>query len=91
MAGDTVQLILAGVFLLFLVYLLGSILLKPLKLVFKIIINSFFGLLLLWAFNFFGSYFHFFIPLNWLTVLIAGFLGLPGLVLLIFLRLVLGA
>jgi len=90
MAGDTIQLILAGVFLLFLVYLLGSILLKPLKLVFKLVINSIFGLLLLWAFNFFGAYFNFFIPLNWLTVLIAGFLGLPGLVLLIFLRLVLG-
>jgi len=91
MAGDTIQLILAGVFLLFLVYLLGSILLKPLKLVFKIILNSIFGLLLLWAFNFFGAYFNFFIPLNWLTILIAGFLGLPGLVLLIFLRLVLGS
>lgn len=90
MAGDTIQLILAGIFLLFLVYLLGSILLKPLKLAFKIIINSFFGLILLWAFNFFGGYFNFFIPLNWLTVLIAGFLGLPGLLLLIFLRLVLG-
>lgn len=90
MAGDTIQLILATGFLLFLVYLIGSILLKPLKLVFKIIVNSLFGLLLLWAFNFFGSYFNFFIPLNWLTVLIAGFLGLPGLVVLIFLRLVLG-
>ncbi|CEP67787.1 SigmaK-factor processing regulatory BofA [Moorella glycerini] len=90
MGSDTVQLILAGVFLLFLVYLIGGLLLKPLKLVFKIVVNSLFGLLLLWAFNFFGAYFHFFIPLNWLTVLIAGFLGLPGLILLIFLRLVLG-
>ncbi|GEA14494.1 MAG: inhibitor of the pro-sigma processing machinery [Moorella sp. (in: firmicutes)] len=90
MGGETVQLILAGIFLLFLFYLVGSILLKPLKWIFKIIVNSFFGLLLLWAFNFFGSNFNFFIPLNWLTVLIAGFLGLPGLILLIFLRLVLG-
>ncbi|WP_406677417.1 pro-sigmaK processing inhibitor BofA family protein [Neomoorella carbonis] len=90
MGGDTVQLILAGIFLLFLVYLVGSIVLKPLKWIFKIIVNSFFGLLLLWAFNFFGSNFNFFIPLNWVTVLIAGFLGLPGLILLIFLRLVLG-
>ncbi|MGI9860949.1 pro-sigmaK processing inhibitor BofA family protein [Moorella naiadis] len=91
MVGETIQLLFAALFLLFLVYLLGSIFLKPLRLVFKILINSFFGLLILWAFNFFGAYFHFFIPLNWLTVLIVGFLGLPGLVLLIFLRLVLGS
>lgn len=89
MAVDTIQIILAVLFLFFLVYLLSSILLKPLKLAFKIVINSLFGLLLLWAFNFIGSYFGFFIPLNWLTVIIAGFLGLPGLILLIFLRLIL--
>nr|WP_277999048.1 pro-sigmaK processing inhibitor BofA family protein [Moorella sulfitireducens] len=80
----------AGIFLVFLFYLVGSLLLKPLKLIFKIVFNSLFGLLLLWAFNFFGSYFNFLIPLNWLTVLIAGFLGLPGLILLVFLRVVLG-
>lgn len=91
MGADVVQLFLAGIFLLFLFYLVGSLLLKPLRWIFKITINSFFGLLLLWAFNFFGAHFNFFIPLNWLTVLIAGFLGLPGLLLLIFLRLVLGS
>jgi len=87
--GDTVQLIMAVLFVLFLIYILGNILLKPLKLIFKIIVNSILGLLLLWAFNFIGAYFNFLIPLNILTVLIAGFLGLPGLVLLIFFNLVL--
>ncbi|MDK2822005.1 MAG: inhibitor of the pro-sigma processing machinery [Clostridia bacterium] len=90
MTTDTLQLIFAVFFLLFLIYLIGNILLKPLKLIFKIFVNSFFGLILLWAFNFIGAFFSFFIPLNWLTVLIAGFLGLPGLILLIFLRLALG-
>jgi inhibitor of the pro-sigma K processing machinery len=89
MAADTIQLILALLFLGFLLYLIGGLLLRPLRLAFKIAVNSFFGLLLLWVFNFIGSYFSFTIPLNWLTVLIAGFLGIPGLLLLIFFRLVL--
>jgi len=88
MAGETLQLVFTVLFLLFLVYLLGSILLKPLKLIFKLVVNSFFGLILLWAFNFIGAFFNFFIPLNLLTVLIAGFLGLPGLILLIILNLI---
>lgn len=87
--AETIQLILALLFLAFLVYLVGRLLLAPLRLLAKIAINSLFGLLLLWAFNFAGSYFSFTIPLNWLTVLIAGFLGIPGLILLIFFRLVL--
>ncbi len=89
MVGETLQLVFALLFLLFVVYLLGNILLKPLKLVFKIIINSFFGLILLWAFNFIGGFVDFFIPLNLVTVLVAGFLGLPGLVLLIILKIIL--
>ncbi|WP_231967858.1 pro-sigmaK processing inhibitor BofA family protein [Thermanaeromonas toyohensis] len=89
MAADIIQLILALLFLGFLLYLIGGLLLKPLKLAFKIAVNSLFGLLLLWVFNFIGGYFSFTIPLNWLTILIAGFLGIPGLLLLIFFRLVL--
>ncbi|GFN21690.1 MAG: pro-sigmaK processing inhibitor BofA family protein [Thermoanaerobacteraceae bacterium] len=88
-AADGVQLILALLFLAFLIYLVGRLLLTPLRLMAKIAINSLFGLLLLWAFNFAGSYFSFTIPLNWVTVLVAGFLGIPGLLMLIFFRLVL--
>lgn len=87
--AETIQLILALLFLAFLVYLVGRLVLTPLRWLAKIAINSLFGLLLLWAFNFAGSYFSFTIPLNWLTVLVAGFLGIPGLILLIFFRLVL--
>jgi inhibitor of the pro-sigma K processing machinery len=89
MAGETLQLAFAVLFLLFVLYLLGSILLKPLKLIFKLVVNSLLGVVLLWVFNFIGAIFNFFIPLNVVTVLIAGFLGLPGLILLIVLNLVL--
>lgn len=89
MTTETIQVFFALLFLLFLVYLVGRVFLKPLRFLFKVALNSFFGLLLLWAFNFIGAYFNFTIPLNWVTVFIAGFLGLPGLITLIFFRLAL--
>ena len=89
MAGEILQLAFAVLFLLFVLYLLGSIILKPLKLIFKLVVNSLLGVVLLWVFNFLGAFFNFFIPLNVVTVLIAGFLGLPGLILLVVLNLVL--
>ncbi|HBT47621.1 MAG TPA: SigmaK-factor processing regulatory BofA [Peptococcaceae bacterium] len=88
-AVDGLQLILALLFLAFLIYLVARLLLTPLRWIAKIAVNSLFGLLLLWAFNFVGSYFSFTIPLNWLTVLVAGFLGIPGLIMLVFFRVVL--
>lgn len=86
---DATQIIFAVGFLIVLVYLISRILLKPLKLAFKLLVNSVFGLMLLWGFNFIGAAFHVLIPINVPTVLIAGFLGLPGLILLIILQFIL--
>lgn len=58
------------------------ILLGPMRLLWKLIINSLFGVLLLLLTNFIGSYFAFMLPINLATVLIAGFLGIPGILLL---------
>jgi len=58
------------------------ILLGPMRLLWKLVINSMFGLLLLLLTNFIGSYFAFMLPINLATVLIAGFLGIPGILLL---------
>lgn len=88
--NDSMQILFAVLFLIFLVYLVGRILVKPFKLVFKIFVNSLFGLLLLWGYNFIGDYFGLIIPINLLTILIAGFLGIPGLILLIILNFILG-
>lgn len=83
---DSMQILFAIAFLVFLVYLVSRILLKPLQLVFKLVVNSLFGLLLLWGFNFVGAFLQILIPINLGTILIAGFLGIPGLILLIILQ-----
>jgi inhibitor of the pro-sigma K processing machinery len=60
----------------------------PMKLIWKLILNGVIGLALLLIFNFLGVYFKVSIPINWVSVLITGFFGVPGLVFLfIFLNL----
>ena len=86
---DFLQVFFALAFLVFLVYVISRILVKPLKLAVKILVNSLFGLLLLWGFNFLGTLMALTIPINLVTILVAGFLGIPGLILLIIFQVLL--
>jgi inhibitor of the pro-sigma K processing machinery len=88
--NDFMQLVFAGLFLVFLIYLVGKIVVKPFRLIFKIFFNSLFGVLLLWGYNFIGNFIGIVIPINVFTVLISGFLGIPGLIVLIILNFILG-
>lgn len=78
--------ILAYLFGIFLIYIVGRIFLMPLKIIFKLIYNGLIGGLMLWVLNFIGGYFSFTIAINPITALVAGFLGFPGIVLLILLK-----
>ncbi|HEY5562340.1 MAG TPA: pro-sigmaK processing inhibitor BofA family protein [Clostridiaceae bacterium] len=55
----------------------------PLKILWKVLLNSIIGLVLLFAFNFLGVYLKMSIPINIPNVLIAGFFGIPGLAFLL--------
>ncbi|HPF19987.1 MAG TPA: pro-sigmaK processing inhibitor BofA family protein [Syntrophomonas sp.] len=85
----TANLVMAILFLLFIVFIIAQLIMKPLKLIWKLVINSVIGLALLVLTNYVGAYFDFSLPLNVLTVLIAGFLGIPGILLLICFQLLL--
>ncbi|MBU3093910.1 pro-sigmaK processing inhibitor BofA family protein [Clostridium sp. CM028] len=58
----------------------------PLKILVKLILNCVFGVLLLLLANFLGKYVGIVIPINAVTALIAGFLGVPGVIFLIIFR-----
>ena len=62
--------------------LLVRILLMPIRLVFKLLANSASGFLCLWLLNAVTAFTGVLFPMNAATVLIAGFLGLPGISLL---------
>lgn len=74
---------------LILLYIIGLILVIPLRIIAKLIINGLIGGLVLFLFNLVGGFFSFTLAINPLNSLIAGFLGVPGVVLLIVLKLIL--
>ena len=58
---------------------LVRMLLLPMKLIFKLAIHSVCGFLCLWLLNTVSGYTGIFLPMNGVTVAIAGLLGLPGI------------
>ncbi len=65
------------------VILLVRILFKPIKWIFKLLINAFFGFVVLFLVNFFGESVGLHLDTGWINCLITGFLGVPGVVLLV--------
>ncbi len=87
---EWVNVVIAALFFLAILYIVLQVLFKPVKLLWKLAVNSLLGLVLLLISNYIGAYFQFDLPINIITVLIAGFLGLPGIILLICFQLLLG-
>ncbi len=65
------------------VILLIRLLLKPMKWIFKLLLNTALGFVLLFIVNFVGSWVNISIAMTWLNALIVGVFGLPGAAILI--------
>jgi len=63
----------------FLVLMLLRIIALPIRWFWKLSINSACGFLCLWLLNSVAAFTNIYFPVNAVTVLIAGFLGLPGI------------
>jgi len=83
------SIIIAYAFGLILLYIIGRILFMPVKFGLKLIYNGIMGGIMLWFLNIVGSYFGLHIAINPVTALVAGFLGIPGVILLVVLKYVL--
>lgn len=70
-------------------FVFGKLFFWPLKSIFKLIFNSILGGILIYIINIIGMNFGFHIGLNFITAIIVGFLGVPGAVLLIILKIIL--
>ncbi len=68
---------------LILIVLLGRTLLIPAKILFKVLLNSLLGGIVLIVLNFVGMYFGVFIPVNVINSVAVGILGIPGVILLL--------
>lgn len=78
--------ILIGVAILFVILKLLAL---PMKIIIKLVINGLVGGLVIFVVNLIGANFGFTIDLNWITALIVGFLGVPGVVIVAILQFVL--
>ncbi len=69
-------------------YVLGLLLVIPIKIIIKLMINGVIGGITLFLVNLVGGIFGLSIGINPVTALIAGFLGFPGVVILLILQLI---
>ena len=59
---------------------------KPIRFIFKMLINTVLGFILLWLINFFGGRIGISLDLSLLNALVVGVLGIPGVLLLLAIR-----
>lgn len=72
-----------------LLYFTGWLLLAPLKFILKLIVSGILGGILLFVINLVGGIFSVTIAINPLSAIIAGYFGVPGIILLLVLKLIL--
>ena len=70
------------------IFIVGKILLFPIKKVLKLVFNTIIGGAIIYIINLIGASFGFHIGLNIITSLVVGILGIPGAILLIILEII---
>ncbi len=67
----------------FALYVVGYMFLVPIKILLRLVINSVAGAIAILALNWIGAYWDIYVPLNILSAVIVGVLGIPGALLLV--------
>ena len=68
------------------IFIIGKILVFPIKKILKLVLNTIIGAAIIYIINLIGASFGFHIGLNIITSLVVGILGIPGAILLIILE-----
>ena len=71
------------------IMMFGKLLILPIKLIIKLILNSLLGGLTITIINWVGTAFNLHIGLNIFTAMFVGILGIPGVILLLIFKLIL--
>ena len=74
---------------LLILWILCKILSFPVKVIGKLIVNALVGAVVLFLFNLIGGFFGLSIPINALSAIITGILGVPGVILLLIFQMIL--
>ena len=71
----------------FALYVLLKIVMAPIKWIFKLLLNTLSGFILLFLANLIGGFFNFSLSINLISCLISGVFGIPGVIFLVMLKL----
>lgn len=82
--------IIAYIACIFFLFIFGKVFIVPIKTIIKLVINSVLGGVVIFLINFIGAYFNFHIGLNIITSIFVGLLGIPGAVVVVSLKLLIG-
>ena len=74
----------------FFLFIFGRIFIVPIKTILKLVINSIFGGVMIFIINLIGAIWGFHIGLNLITSIFVGILGIPGVIVIIIIKLFLG-
>lgn len=83
MEGASIVIILGAFVLL---WLFIKIFKKPIKWIFKLLLNALVGFVTLFLVNFLGGFVGLHITVGWLSAIVTGVLGIPGIVLLLLIE-----
>ncbi len=69
-----------------LLWLIIKIFATPIKWALKLLLNAVLGFVMLFVFNFLGGFIGLSITVGWLSAIVAGVLGIPGIILLLLIE-----
>lgn len=78
--------LLAIVFVVFVFYIVMRVMVGPVKLLLRLVLSTLVGVGLLFVFNWVGAFFGLFVGINFFTGFVVGYMGLPGLLMIILLQ-----
>ena len=81
--------IIAYIACIFFLFIIGKLLIVPIKTMIKLILNSILGGILICVINLIGASFQFHIGLNLVTSIFVGLLGIPGALVIVIIKLLL--
>ena len=68
------------------IFLLIKILIKPIKWIFKLLLNAALGFVFLFIFNYLGAFIGVSLTVGWASAIVVGILGIPGIILLLLIE-----
>lgn len=74
----------------FFLFIFGKLFIVPIKTILKLVINSILGGITIFIINLIGSIWEFHIGLNLITSIFVGILGIPGAIVIVIIKLLLG-